>query len=141
MLFFGVLALTRRIWLRALLLFGLTFFEPMDFNWMVPELLFLDSYLGITKMAFGITLSVLVFVLICKHPWRYGALLFLLFATPSSEIVAPAMPPLKIKTVATDLPQELKWKSALEPRITQSNLDAIDKAIDERYDLVSYNFV
>ncbi len=136
LLFFGVLALTNRIWLRALLLFGLSFVEPMDFNWMVPELLFLDSYLGMTKMDLGITLAVLTFVLTCKHPWRYGALLLLLFAAGTPHHSDPVMPPLKIKTVATDLSQELKWKSALEPRITQSNLDAIEHAIDEGYELV-----
>lgn len=50
MLFFGVLALTKEAALRALMLFGLSFFEPMDFNWMQPELLFVDSYIGIKKL-------------------------------------------------------------------------------------------
>ena len=39
MLFFGILALSNSVALRAVLLFGLSFFEPVDFNWMQIKLL------------------------------------------------------------------------------------------------------
>jgi len=51
-LFFGSLALTNQAYIRALLLFGLSFFAPMDFNWMQVNLGITDSYIGIYKWQF-----------------------------------------------------------------------------------------
>jgi apolipoprotein N-acyltransferase len=50
MMFFGDLALTNKPYLRAILLFGLSFFEPFDWNWMQIELIFVDSYIGVLNI-------------------------------------------------------------------------------------------
>ena len=59
MLFFGVLALTNQAYIRAILLFGLSFFEPFDWNWLQMELIFVDSYIGVFKYQLALVLLAL----------------------------------------------------------------------------------
>ncbi len=51
-LFFAPLAFTKQVYIRALLLFLLSFFEPLGNNWLQIELLFVDSYFGVYKYQF-----------------------------------------------------------------------------------------
>lgn len=135
MLFFGVLALTKDVALRAILLFGLSFFEPMDFNWMQPEILFVDSYIGITKLDFSLLLLSLSLVAYVPKPYKYAplALLFLtLNFTPPLQKDAP----LKIKLVPTDIKQDQKWQKENLQSTMQLIFSEINKAIDEKYDVV-----
>ena len=134
-LFFGVLALTQKAWIRAILLFGLSFVEPFDYNWMVLELPFVESYFGVAKWQFALILVALAFFLTCKQKWRYGAIILLLAAINFST-AQKAMPDLKIKLVSMDIPQELKWKPFMQNKINSFNFKAIDTAIKEGYDLV-----
>ncbi len=135
LLFFGVLALTQKVWLRALFLIALSFVEPFDYNWMVLELPFVMSYFGVEKWQFILILIALTFFLTCKDKRRYGAILLLIGAL-NYTTAQKVMPPLKIKLIAMDIPQELKWKPHMESRINTFNFKAIDTAIDEGYDLV-----
>ncbi len=134
-LFFGVISLSSNIIIRALIIFALTFVEPFDFNWMQPELLFVNSYFGILKWQFALILASLVLFFTCKTNWRYIALLLLLLAIPFNA-VEKQLPPLKIKLVSMQLPQELKWKSHMLQQILTYNFDAIDNAITDNYDVV-----
>ena len=59
MLFFAPLYFTNKAYLRAILLFGLSFFEPFDSNWLQIELIFVDSYLGVFKYQLIIVLVAL----------------------------------------------------------------------------------
>ncbi len=135
LLFFGVLSFTHNVWIRAALLFGLTYVEPFDYNWLQPELIFINSYFGIEKWQFALILATLALFITLKERWRYAALLLLAgaisFPTPVREL-----PPLKIDLVATDLPQEEKWLPHKRREFIRQNLDAIDKSIDEGYDIV-----
>lgn len=135
MLFFGVLALTKEAALRALMLFGLSFFEPMDFNWMQPELLFVDSYIGIKKLDFALLLLSLSLVAYVPKPYKYAPLALLLFTfnfTPPPQKDAP----LKIKLIATDVKQDIKWdRESLEPTL-RFLFKEIEKAIEEGYEVV-----
>ncbi|MEA2099375.1 MAG: apolipoprotein N-acyltransferase [Campylobacterota bacterium] len=135
MLFFGVLALTKKVYIRALLLFGLSFFEPFDWNWLQMELLFVDSYIGVFKYQLALVLLALTLPNYIKKPYTYLPLSLLILAlnfTPTVQKDAP----LKIKLVATDIKQEEKWLRESKYPLIKQNLDAISKAIDEGYDLV-----
>ena len=132
---FGLIGLGRRPWLRALLLFGLTYFEPFDFNWLVPELLFLSSAFGVEKWHFALILAALALFASMRGPLRFAPLLLLLGALDGSHPEKP-MPPLAIKTVETRLPQDLKWLPSERPRIVAENFAAIDRAAAEGYDMV-----
>jgi apolipoprotein N-acyltransferase len=135
LIYFGLLSLSNDARIRAALLFGLSFVAPFNFNWMVPELLFVESYFGIEKWQFALVLAALALFFTCKRLYRHGAWLLLLGATQYST-PHYTLPELKIRLVATDLPQELKWQSYMESRINQSNFSAIERAIDEGYDVV-----
>ncbi len=139
MLIFGTLTLTRNPFLRGLLLFGIGYFEPFDFNWMQPALPFLHSYLGTAPWQFALVLAVLalfVFLERFEDRRRYLALLPLLGALNFLPSPAEPLPPLKIKLVAAELPQGEKWVPANRARIVRDNLRAIDAAAREGYDLV-----
>ncbi|MBU1659505.1 apolipoprotein N-acyltransferase [bacterium] len=135
MLFFGILSLTNKVYLRAIFLFGLSFFEPFDFNWLQIELIFIDSYLGIFKYQFAMVLFALTLPYYIKNKFKYTPLLLILlsfnFHMPQIQEA-----PLKIKLIATDLKQERKWVNAFKNDIIAENLFQIQKAINEGYDLV-----
>lgn len=135
MLFFGILALTKKIYIRAILLFMLSFFEPFDFNWMQIELLFVDSYIGIYKYQLILILTALTLPYYLKKYLKYTPLLLILFAI-NFEPITNKEAPLKIKLESTDIKQELKWKaSELSPTI-KLIYKKIQNAINEKYDLI-----
>lgn len=134
-LYFGVLGLTSSPWLRAGMLFGLTFFWPMDFNWMQPEVIFVESYIGVEKWQFALVLA-----LLAASAWFKGKNkafpLLMLVVTFHAPYTPPPLPSLKIKLVSTELSQDMKWKQSTLQRIVGDNLRAINDAIDKRYDMV-----
>jgi apolipoprotein N-acyltransferase len=134
-LYFGVLSLTTNPFLRALFLFALTFFYPMDFNWMQPELLFVESYFGFEKWQFALILFALAMATSLNGFKKLFPLLLLLGALQTSHPM-PALPNLKIKLVSTAISQDFKWQNDRLDLTIQENFDAIDSAIAKHYDLV-----
>ncbi len=135
MLFFGVLALTNSVAIRALLLFALSFFEPFDFNWMQIELLFVESYIGVFKYQLALVLAALALPRYIKKPFTYLPLVLIVLAlnyTPTLQKEAP----LKIKLIQTDIKQEQKWVPRNKASIIENNLNSIRKAAKEGYELV-----
>ena len=137
MLFFGVLALTNSIGIRAVMLFGLSFIEPFDFNWLQMELLFVDSYLGVQKYHLALILAALALPSYVKRSYTLLPLLLLLFSinfAPATQKEAP----LKIKLVPTDIAQDEKWKREnLTPTIGLV-FEEIRKAKESGYDLIVF---
>jgi len=134
-LFYGVLGLSSNALIRAALLFALTFVWPMDFNWMQPELVFVDSYIGIHKWQFALVLFALASTVWFRGGKKILPLLLLLLAFQSGY-PRPPLPALKIKLVSTDIPQDFKWQAQQLGLTLQDNFAAIDAAIAEGYDLV-----
>ena len=136
MLFFGVLALTNKIYIRAFLLFGLSFFEPFDFNWLQIELIFVDSYIGVLK--YQLILALLALSLpsyIEKAQLKFLPLLLILFAFNLSS-PSQKESDLKIKLVSTDIKQEVKWKrEQLKPTLKMI-FSEIKSAKNAGYDVV-----
>lgn len=135
LLFFAPLALTNNALIRALLLFGLSFFYPFNWNWMQIELPFVNSYFGIYKYQLALILLALSLPSVLKKPYKYLPLLLLIGAVnygypPQQDA------PLKIKLVATDIKQDYKWtREALSPTIYMVFTE-IQHAINEGYDVV-----
>ncbi len=137
MLFFGVLALTDRTDLRALMLFGLSFIEPFDFNWLQMELLFVDSYFGVHKYQLAIILTALALPHYIKKPYTFLPLLLLIFSINFAPDIQKDAP-LKIKLVSTDISQDKKWqKESLSPTIALI-FKEIKTAKEDGYDLVIF---
>ena len=137
MLFFGVLALTNKIYIRALLLFGLSFFEPFDWNWLQIELIFVDSYIGVLKYQLILVLIALTLPNYLKKPYRYTPLLLILLALNFNPAVQKDAP-LKIKLVSTNITQDKKWlKESLSPTISIVFKEIRD-ARDKGYEVVIF---
>ncbi|NOQ31318.1 MAG: apolipoprotein N-acyltransferase [Helicobacteraceae bacterium] len=134
-LFFGLITITNKPYFRALILFALSFFEPMDFNWMQIELIFIDSYFGILKWQFGLILLSLTFFIMLKNRVRYLALVLLLGSLNFSSTTRE-LPPLDIELVSMNLAQELKWLPETRESILVYNYKAIESAIENKKDLV-----
>jgi apolipoprotein N-acyltransferase len=136
LLFFAPLALTNKPYIRALLLFGLSFVAPFGWNWLKPELLFVESYIGIYKYQFAIVLAALSLpALIHDKKYRFAPLVLLIaalnFGYPPQKDA-----PLKIKLVQTHIPQEKKWtREQLYPTVSLI-FSKIQKATREGYDVV-----
>ena len=137
MLFFGVLSLTDKPYLRALLLFALSFVTPMDFNWMQLSLPFVESYIGIYKWQLALVLLALSLDgFIQDKKYKFLPLLLLLGALNYTGYPPRENAPLKIKLVQTDVKQDEKWtKAALRPTILMI-YNEIENAAKEGYDLV-----
>ena len=135
MLFFGVLSLSNKVYVRAILLFGLSFFEPFDWNWLQIELLFVDSYIGVMKYQLILVLAALSLPSYIKKPYTFLPLALILFAFNYNAPVQKDSP-LKIKLVQTNIKQEEKWLIESKLPIITQNLFEIQKAIDGGYDLV-----
>ncbi|MBU0631180.1 apolipoprotein N-acyltransferase [bacterium] len=135
MLFFGTLALTKRVCIRAIIFFGLSFIEPFGFNWMKIELLFVNSYFGISKLDLALILTALTLPIFFKGRVKYLPLLLLVAALSFSHQKLK-LPSLKIDLVATNLNQDEKWDERNLQNIINMNLSYIDDAIDQKYDVV-----
>jgi apolipoprotein N-acyltransferase len=137
MLFFAPLAFSKQVYIRAFLLFLLSFFEPLGNNWMQIELLFVDSYFGVYKYQFIAILLALSLPSFLKDKLKYTPLLLLLVAfnygyPPQNDA------PLKIKLVQTHIKQEAKWKRESLLPTTSMIFKDIDKAIQEKVDIVLF---
>ncbi len=112
LLLFLPMFFTTNPFIRAAILFALSFIEPLDWNWFKPELLFIESFIGIYKYQFAIVLVSLASVIYAykNYPkYKYYPLLLLLFAInfgyPTQKEI-----PFNIKLIQTDVNQGDKWQ-------------------------------
>lgn len=138
LLFFAPLALTNKPWIRAVLLFGLSFLEPLGWNWMKIELLFINSYIGVYKYQLvAVLLALSLPSLIKEKRYKFLPLAFLIFAV-NYGYPKQYDAPLKIKLVQTNIPQNVKWtQAALYPTIAMI-FQEIRNAQEEGYDVVVF---
>jgi apolipoprotein N-acyltransferase len=135
MLFFGILALTNSVALRAVLLFCLSFIEPFDFNWLQIELLFVESYLGIFKYHLFLILLALSLPNYIKKRYKFTPLLLLALTINFNPPVNKEAP-LKIKLVATDIKQDQKWEKRNLSATIELIFREIEDAKNSGYDIV-----
>lgn len=137
-LFFGVVALSNETYIRAILLFILSFIEPFDFNWLQMELPFVDSYFGILKYQFAIILIALMLPRYIKKAQFKFLPLFLLILAINFNTPLQKDAPLKIKLVPTDIKQDQKWLQQNLPSIVKMIFEEIKKAKEQGYDIVVF---
>jgi len=138
LIFFAPLAFTDKPYIRAVLLFGLSFIEPLGWNWMKIELLFVNSYIGMYKYQLAVVLLALSLPSLIKDKrYKYLPLLLLIFAV-NYGYPKQYDAPLKIKLVQTNIPQDVKWqRAALYPTVRMVYQE-IHKAQQEAYDVVIF---
>ena len=136
MLFFAPLALTQNPFIRAFLLFLLSFVEPFDWNWLVMELPFVESYISVEKYQFAIVLFILALMSSLQNTKLKYIPLVLIVATLNIHTKQPQLAPLKIKLVQTEIPQEQKWKKANRAATLSMIYNEIQTATQQHYDLI-----
>ncbi len=137
MLFFAPLYFTSKAYLRAILLFGLSFFEPFDWNWLQIELIFVDSYIGVFKYQLIIVLASLTLIGFTKKPYKFAPLLLIILAFNFSTTTQKETD-LKIKLVHTDIKQDVKWKRETLAPTVEMTYQEIRNAVKNKYDVIVF---
>ena len=140
MLFFGVLALTNKVYIRAILFFALSYFEPFDWNWMQVELVFVDSYIGIMKYQLILVLTALTLPNYINNKYKLAPLLLLILASTLMPYSTKEqkLSDLKIKLVPTDIKQDVKWKRETLSPTVKMTFNEIASAIKNGYDVIIF---
>ncbi len=134
-LLFYLTAFINKAFFRICAIFALSFIEPFNFNWFKLELLFIDSYLQTSKIAF-ILILLAVFLITRKLKYKFLAIIPLLFAFDYNPNLKIKEPNLKIYMSKIEIKQDQKWLKQNQHLIVNKNINEIDKAIDLNYDLV-----
>jgi apolipoprotein N-acyltransferase len=118
--------------LKATGLLVLSYIHPFGFDWFKPELMFVNSYLGIEKWQFEIILLAIV-LYIWKKQAFYFFLVMLAFETPVNSLHKI---PNNIKLVNMHISVEDKWNEDLQEKHFEEIFEIIDTAIDNNKTLV-----
>ena len=118
--------------LKALGILALSYIHPFSFDWLKPELMFVESYLGIEKWQFTFILIAMV-LSIWKKQFLY--LFIIVFAyQPTTQT------PLKVNgdiaLITTYTTVQDKWNKTLHPEQFKHIFKQIDQAIEDKKRLI-----
>lgn len=132
---FYLFAFYDRLTIRIAMIFAFTFFAPLGFNWMKFELLFIDSYIGISKTDFALILfSFYLIIKLKKH--KIIALIPLLFTLSFEKGEYIDNPIAKIYMPQMNVEQNLKWQKEYRTTLHEKNFEEIAKAVEMKKDLI-----
>ncbi len=118
--------------LKATGLLVLSYIHPFGFDWLKPELMFVESYLGIEKWQFSIIL-----IAITLSMWKKQLLyLFLVLLAYQPTNTTLSTIPDNIQIVTTHTSVKDKWKESLHPAQFDLLFQTIEHAIDANKTLV-----
>jgi apolipoprotein N-acyltransferase len=117
---------------KALGLLLLSYIHPFSFDWFKPELLFVESYLGITKLSFLFILLGLVLSLWRKSLWYLP--LVLLAYQPLTSNIPDISADISLTTTYTSVHD--KWDKNKHQAQFDALFESIDKAILEKKKLI-----
>ncbi len=118
--------------LKATGLLVLSYLHPFGFDWFKPELMFVNSYLGIEKWQFALILIAMI-LSIWKRQFLY--LFLVVFAYQPATISIPSIPD-TVQLVTLNTPVEDKWKKELHTKQFDAVFEIIDKVIDDNKTLI-----
>ena len=125
--------------IRAVFILFLSYLHPFHFSWLKPELIFINSYIGIEKWQFGVTLFTLSLALyLYKKDKKLLALLslsFIIFSInfPSNQNNTDFR---NIALIDQKIPQDIKWDPRYKEQIIQKDIFTIKKAIKNKKKMV-----
>ena len=122
--------------IKAFILLILSYIHPIEFDWFKPELIFTNSYLGIEKWQFAITL-IATLLAIYRKDLRFLFLVILAFPF-SSYLHKTPLPNRGIVLSNSMTTVKDKWNPKLQSKHINIVLDKIDRAIDERRSLIIF---
>ncbi|MBF7069880.1 apolipoprotein N-acyltransferase [Aliarcobacter butzleri] len=132
---FYLFAFIDKLTIRILMVFGFTFFAPFGFNWMKFELLFIDSYISTSKIAFALILISFYFIIKLKKHKLLG-IIPLLFIFDFGKGIYIDTPKAKIYMPQMYINQDLKWQKEYQKELNAKNIEEIHNAIELKKDLV-----
>ena len=133
---FYLFSILDKAYFRAILIFGFTFIEPLNFNWMKFELLFIDSYFGTSKEEFALVLLAVYMLTNTSNKIKLLALIPLVFAYESARGLYIDDPKAKISMPQMNVKQNLKWEQDYQSTLINKNFKHINKAILDNKDLI-----
>ena len=139
---FYVVGLFTNIYLKIIYIFTLSFVNPFGFNWFKLELLFINSYLGTSKIEFLLILIVLGLFYQYRNKYTFksnyglGFVLILLCIYNNLTKIEIEKPNIKIMKYQTHIDQNKKWNKFFRQEIIENNFKAIKQAIDMGKDLI-----
>ncbi|MDD5359297.1 MAG: apolipoprotein N-acyltransferase [Sulfurovaceae bacterium] len=120
---------------HAFFLLGFSYIHPFEFDWFKPELVFVDSFIGITKWQFAIVLSAIV---LSKISNKLIFLWLIVFAY-SGWIIKQEKPELQnIKIITTNISVDDKWQETHQDSMFKIFFKQIDKAITQKKKIVVF---
>ena len=131
-LLFYLSAIYPHIIYRTFAIFSLSFIHPFGFNWFKPEVIFINSFFGIEKLDFLIIITTLALFIYYK---RVYILTLLLFAISYTQTIIE-LPNIKIYQPQYNISQETKWLKSYRDVLIEENLNNIDYAIKNDFELV-----
>ena len=118
--------------LKASGLLVLSYMHPFGFDWFKPELIFVESYLGIEKWQFLIVLTAMTLSI-----WKKQLLfLFLVLLAYQPANTMPSVMPQDIEIITTHTSVKDKWKESLHPAQFDALFKTIDQAIEANKTLI-----
>jgi len=133
---FWVIGIVKNPFLRVLLVLILSFIHPLSFNWFIPELTLLDSFIGFSKWQFALFLFAIAFFIELKSWYKAIAIVFLIASINYNPNQNLELSKQKIYLSKTEVPQDIKWEDSYRDESIQNNLNIIYKAIENEYDMV-----
>ena len=118
--------------IKALGLLTLSYLHPFGFDWFKPELMFVNTYIGIEKWQFALVLTAIVLSI-----WKsrfYFMLLILLAYQPNSH--TPVNIPKELEIATTHTSVKDKWNKTLHKEQFKEIFRLIDSAIEQKKKLV-----
>lgn len=132
---FYLMALFENIYFKAFSLFVLSFVHPFGFNWLQPELLFVNSIFSIQKEAFVLIILSMLILSVFKKYYKVLFLFPLCFALDQKVALSQDVN-LKIFLPEINISQDNKWKQDKRSEIVALNNILITNAIEHNYDLI-----
>jgi apolipoprotein N-acyltransferase len=118
--------------LKAIGLLVLSYIHPFSFDWLKPELMFVESYLGIEKWQFSIILGAIVLSIWKQQLWYLLLIIFAYTATLSTPIKSEE----DIRLITTHITVQDKWNETLHPEQFKHIFKQIDQAIEDQKSLI-----
>jgi apolipoprotein N-acyltransferase len=120
-----------KIFLVLILTFGFDYLSPFTFDWLKPEILFVNTIFGVEK----IVLFLVFFAVAFYKEMKYFSLILLVVALLFKPHM-PKIPDLDIYVSHTNIPQDKKWKREYINYEIRNNFNIINKAVKLRKDVV-----
>ena len=134
-LIFRVIAFFDNIYIKAILIFSLSFFSPFGFNWLKLELSLIDSYFNMQVIFYVLFLAGIISLIKLQKWYKLLSLLFFISSMyqPSLKIEKT---PLHVEIIKSNINQDNKWNPKFEKKLVEQNFRDILDAVTKKYDLI-----